>query len=240
MSNTQSRALVVDDDEAVCGQIQKALAGIGIDSICMTNSSEAAGLLHLSKFGVAFLDYGMAWPDGPALTRLMRESRFNRMTPIILVSDDQRPRAMCNAFEAGASFFFYKPIDRDRLIRLIRATHGAIAHEHRRTRRVPLKSKVELQFRDQKIEAETLDVSMDGLLIKAPRTLPVGSSIDVRLFLHQAAPIIGSGSVVRCHGKDEMGIHLGQLNIAESQRLQDFLLPYIPANPSVTYAKHAE
>jgi hypothetical protein len=34
------------------------------------------------------------------------------MTPIILISDDQRPSAMSIGFEAGANFF-YKPIDRD-------------------------------------------------------------------------------------------------------------------------------
>ena len=92
----------------------------------------------------------------------MRESGFNRMTPVVLISDDQNPQAMVKGFEAGASFFLYKPIDKDRLLRLARATQGAIEQERRRTRRVALKSKVQLRFGGQEIEVETVDVSMKG------------------------------------------------------------------------------
>jgi hypothetical protein len=41
--------------------------------------------------------------------RQMRNSRFNRLTPIIMISDDQRPSALSVGFAAGASFFLYKP-----------------------------------------------------------------------------------------------------------------------------------
>lgn len=227
--NVQKRALIVDDERSTCDLIEKVLTSVGIESLSLTKSSEAEGILRGGKFSVAFLDYHMESPDGAELTRQMRDSGYNRMTPIVLISDDPHPHAMSNAFKAGASFFLYKPIDKDRLLRLVRATHGAIEHETRRTRRVPLKSRVQLQFRDQEIEAETLDVSMDGLLIRAPRTIPIGSSVNVSLHLNQATgPIVGSGSVVRVHGGNEMGIHLGRLNIVESQRLQEFLLPLIP------------
>lgn len=226
----QKRALIVDDERPTCDLIEKVLASVGIESLSLTKSSEAPSVLRRGRFAVAFLDYHMAQPDGPELTRQMRDSGYNRMTPIILISDDQRPHAVSNGFQAGASFFLYKPVDKDRLLRLVRATHAAIEHEHRRTRRVQLKSRVQLQFRGQEIEAETVDVSMEGLLIKTPRTIPLGSSVEVCLHLSKAmSPILGSGSVVRFHGTDHMGIHLGRLNIAESQRLQEFLLPLIPA-----------
>lgn len=225
----QKRALIVDDDRNTCDLIEKVLTSVGIESLSITKSSEAAGILRHGRFTVAFLDYCMESPDGPELTRQMRDSTYNRMTPIVLISDDQHPQAMSDGFKAGASFFLYKPIDRDRLLRLVRATHGAIEHAHRRTRRVPLRSRVQLQFRGQEIDAETIDVSMEGLLIKSPRIIPIGSSVSVCMHLGQAAtPILGSGSVVRLHGHDQMGIHLGRLNISESQRLQEFLLPLIP------------
>jgi CheY-like chemotaxis protein len=202
---------------------------VGIGSLSLTNSSEALSVLRAGKFSVAFLDYHMNSPDGPELTRQMRDSGFHRLIPIVLISDDPHPHAVSTGFQAGASFFLYKPIDKDRLLRLVRATHGAIEHQERRTRRVPLKSRVQIHYRGQDIEAETIDISMEGLLIRTPRNLPVGSSVEVRLHLGQAtSPIVGSGSVVRFHGRDQMGIHLGRLNIAESQRLQEFLLPLIP------------
>jgi CheY-like chemotaxis protein len=75
----------------------------------------------------------------------MRSSRFNRTTPIVLISDDQRPSALSVGFAAGASFFLYKPIDKAQLLKLVRATQGAMEHERRRTRRLTIPSRVRLK-----------------------------------------------------------------------------------------------
>jgi DNA-binding response OmpR family regulator len=225
----QKRAIIVDDEPATCELIEKVLTSAGISSLSVKQSSEAADLLRRGKFAVAFLGCHMPFPDGLALTRQMRDSDYNRTTPVILISDDQRPGAMSKGFEAGASFFLYKPVDKDRLQRLVRATHGAMDHEIRRTRRVPLRSRVLIRFCGQEIEGETVDVSMQGLLVRAQRMIPIGSSAEITMELSQAIPpIVGTGSIVRVHGKDQMGIHLGRLALAESQRLQEFLLPLIP------------
>ena len=50
-------------------------------------------------------------------------------------------------------------------------------------------------------------------------------------------PVAGFGSVVRVLGGNRMGIQLNQMSMAESGRLQDFLLPLIlrdrpEANPA--------
>jgi CheY-like chemotaxis protein len=225
----EKRAIIVGDEAVTCELIEKVLSSAGIESTTLTKSEEAPEILRHGKFDVAFLDYEMASPDGPMLARQMRASGSNRRTPIVLISDDQRPAAMAKGFESGASFFVYKPIDRDRLLRLVRATQGAIENVLRRTRRVPLKSKVQIKFRGQAIEGETVNVSLEGMLIRTPRILPVGSSVDVSLQLNQAMkPVVGAGSVVRLFGNEQMGIHLGRLTLEESQRLQEYLLPLLP------------
>jgi DNA-binding response OmpR family regulator len=226
----QKRALIVDDEAATCELIEKVLGSVGIESLVLNKSTEAACVLREGKFAIIFLDFGTALPDGAELTRQARESGFNRMTPIVLLSDDQRPHAMSQGFEAGASFFLYKPIDKERLLKLVRATQGTIEHERRRTRRVPLISRVQLRIGGQQIEGETVDVSMEGVLVKAPRSLPIGSSVDVSLHLSkEMKPVEGAGCVVRLPGANQMGIHLGRLVPAESQRLQEFLLSMVPA-----------
>jgi CheY-like chemotaxis protein len=225
----EKRAIIVDDESATCELIEKVLSSAGIESTMVTKSEEAPEILRHGKFDVAFLDYQMAVLDGPMLARQMRASGANRRTPIVLISDDQRPAAMAKGFEAGASFFLYKPIDRDRLLRLVRATQGAIENALRRTRRVEVKSKVQIKFRGQEIEGETVNVSMEGMLVRAPRMLPVGSSVDVSLQLNGAVkPVVGAGSVVRLAGPEQMGIHLGRLTLEESRRLQEYLLPLLP------------
>src|SRR6201986_5470425 len=130
----QKRALIVDTEAETCDLIEKVLNSVGIESLTLNRSSEAPDILREGKFAVAFLALPMTSPDGPELTRQMRDSTFNRMTPVVLISDDQRPTAVSQGFEAGASFFLYKPIDRERLLRLGRATPAATQPERGGTR----------------------------------------------------------------------------------------------------------
>jgi DNA-binding response OmpR family regulator len=225
----QRRALVVDDEAATCELIQRVLYAAGVDALTLTRSDQAASFLEEGKFDMVFFDLHMGSPDGIELSREMRRAGSNRTTPIILLSDDLRPSAMSQGFAAGASFFLYKPVDRERLLKLVRATQGRMDHEKRQTRRVPLLSKVRLRFGFEEILCETVDVSLDGILVKAPRTIPAGTSVQVSMELTQRMkPVVGAGSVVRLLGGNQMGIHLDRLPVEESARLQEFLLPMIP------------
>ncbi len=225
----QRRALVVDEEQAACELIQKVLYAVGVDALTLTRSVEATNFLEEGKFDMVFFGLHMESPDGIELSREMRRTGSNQKTPIIMLSDDQRPSAMSQGFAAGASFFLYKPIDKERLLKLVRATQGRMDHERRQTRRVPLQSKVKLKFGFEEIVCETVDVSMQGMLVKSPRTFSVGSPVQFSMELTQKMkPIVGAGSVVRILGGDQMGIHLDRLPVGESERLQEYLLPMIP------------
>jgi two-component system chemotaxis response regulator CheY len=225
----QRRALVVDDEAATCELIQKVLYAACVDALTLTSSGQAVTFLEEGKFDMVFFDLHMGSPDGIELSREMRRAGSNRTTPIILLSDDLRPSAMSQGFAAGASFFLYKPVDRERLLKLIRATQGRMDHEKRQTRRVPLLSKVRLRFGFEEIWCETIDVRLDGILVKAPRTIPVGTSVQISMELTQKMkPVVGAGSVVRVLGGNQMGIHLDRLPVEESARLQESVLPMIP------------
>jgi DNA-binding response OmpR family regulator len=225
----QRRALVVDDEQATCELIQKVLYAAGVEALTLTQSVQATTFLEEGKFDMVFFDLHMGSPDGIELSREMRRAGYNRTTPIILLSDDQRPSAMSQGFAAGASFFLYKPIDKERLLKLIRATQGRMDHERRQTRRIPFQSKVRLRFGFEEIMCETVDVSLNGMLVKAPRILPQGSPVHVSMEMTQKMkPLIGAGSVVRILNGNQMGIHLDRLPVGESERLQEFLLPMIP------------
>ena len=97
-------------------------------------------------------------------------------------------------------------------------------HERRRTRRIPIQSKVRFKVGEEEMEGETIDVSMSGLFVRAPRIAPVGSSLRMSLQLSQRMP---AGSVVRILGGNQMGIQLHQLSLPDSERFEEFLLPLI-------------
>jgi DNA-binding response OmpR family regulator len=196
----ESRALVVDDDSSSCEFMKEVLVqATGMGVLAVADSRAAAAHLSKEKFGVILLDYEMPTLDGPDLARIARKSGFNQMTPIIMVSDDQSTSAISEGFAAGAQFFLYKPIDKSRLLRLIRATHGAVEHERRRFRRVPVQTRVTLQFDKSEMEGETIDLSLNGMLVKMPGSALIPGDTSVRVSLYapnavNAAPITGSGS----------------------------------------------
>jgi len=87
---------------------------------------------------------------------------------------------------------------------------------------------VQLGFEQQELEGETIDVSLDGMLVRGPTSLKAGMTVRVNLYLSaDMRPIVGLGSVMRLLNGNEVGIQLNQLTMEQSGRLQDFLLPLI-------------
>ena len=222
------RVLIVDDEPETCTLIQKAVSAAGMEALALTDSAQASRALAQNKFDLVFFDFHMASPDGIELARELRQSRLNRTTPVVLVSDDQRPSALSVGFEAGASFFLYKPIERDRVLKLVRAAQGMSERERRRVRRVPVRQRVTLKCGAEEIEGETVDMSISGLLVKAQRTFPPGSIVQMRLHLSAGTdPVARSGSVVRIASGNQMGIDMQRLKPSEEDVVQEFLLPLI-------------
>jgi DNA-binding response OmpR family regulator len=225
----QARVLVVDDDQAACNFIRDVLAhSTSMEVLALTDGNAAIQALRDEKFAVVVLDQHMPPPDGFELAKMTRKGGLNQMTPIIMISDDEGTAAVSQGFAAGAQFFLYKPIDKMRLLRLVRATHGAIEHERRRFRRVTLQTRVRLHFDKTELDGQTIDLSLDGMLVQASGSCPPDSPVRVSLFVpNEAKPISCTGSVVRSLSGNRLGIQLHQLPLVEGSRLQDFLLPII-------------
>src|ERR1051325_5616993 len=223
------RVLIVDDEQAICELIEKTVSTAGMDALVLNNSSQAARALSAAKFDLVFLDFHMTAPDGVELARQVRQTRSNRMTPVVLISDDQRPSVVSVGFEAGASFMLYKPIDKERLQKILRATQTTVERERRRTRRVPVQNRVQLRSGAEQIEGETIDMSLSGMLVRAQRALAPGTRLHLSLHLSPGTkPLAGLGTVARLTSRNYMGIHLEQVDSKESERLEEFLLPLIP------------
>lgn len=222
------RVLIVDDEPETCALIQKAVSSAGMEALALTNSAQAPGALSQGKYDLVFLDFHMASPDGIELARGMRRSLLNSTTPVVLVSDDQRPRALSVGFDAGANFFIYKPIEKERVLKVVRATQGMADRERRRVRRIPVKRRIVLGRGTEEIEAETIDMSLGGMAVKASRALPLGTFVKLRLHLSEKRdPLIRSGLIVRVSPDNQMGVEMRPLGPTEDDPLQEFLLPLI-------------
>lgn len=223
------RALIVDDQPEVCELLSRTLQSAGLEVLTLNNSDCASEFLSEGKFDVVFLDLHMPGVDGLSLLQQIRKADPEQLTPVILLSDDQRPSALSVAFDAGASFFLYKPLDKDRILKLLRAAQGALEYKHRQTRRISVRAPAAIRHGSEILDAETVNMSLTGVLLRASRLLPVGATVDVFLHLlpHQK-PLISGGSVVRVDQGNRVGIRFHKLALQESMRLQEFLLPLIP------------
>ncbi len=224
------KVLVVDDDPIQCELIQAVLHSVGMEVDALTDSVQAATRLEEVKFDAVFLEAHMPPPDGIALAQRMRASRTNRTSPIVMMAGDQDRALQMRAFQAGVNFFLYKPVNRQRLLRLLRVTDAVIQLEKRRFERVKVRCKVMIESDEGQVQGTTLNLSMNGLLVKARQLFPMDSLVRVRLELSPAAPPLHAvARVTNRVGHDRMGLELENLGPAESQRLQKFILPLLLA-----------
>ena len=220
-------ALVVDDNLEICQLIETILQSAGMEALIPKDSAQAAELLRSQKFDAVFLDVNMPAPDGIELTRLMRASGCNQKTTVIMITGTEDRDVVRGGFQAGANFLLFKPVNHHRLLNLSRVAQSVAQRERRRFQRVAVSRKVQVASGGDTLEGETIDVSLDGLLIRAARTFELGSRVSVRLFLSSGTqPITANGTVVRLVGP-LMGIHLEKIESDGSKRLQDFLLPFV-------------
>lgn len=225
-----ARILVVDDDPLTGELISEILCSAGMDASFLAGSAEAAERLKREKFHAVFLDMRMPAPDGAELARQIRASRVNASAVIVMITGEEDRTVMKRAFEAGVEFFLFKPVERNKLLKLIRVTEGPIERERRRFFRLRLRCRISMEAGNDRLEGTTLDLSLGGALVQSRRTFPSGTLATVKLEFADSKSLMRSAArVIRIVGDDCMGIQFENLEPKESARLQEFLLPLILA-----------
>ena len=225
-----ARILVVDDDPPTGELISEILCSAGMDASFLASSAEAAERLTREKFHAVFLDMRMPPPNGIELARQVRASRMNASTVIVMITGEEDRTLMTRAFEAGVEIFLFKPVERNKLLKLIRAAEGPIERERRRFTLVRLRCRVSMEAGNDRLEGTTLDLSLGGALVQSHRAFPLDILFSISLEVEAGAPPLRSGArVVRIVGTDCLGIQFENLGPKESLRLQEFLLPLILA-----------
>src|SRR6266852_5991905 len=226
----RAQLLVVDDDAPSCELIAEILQSAGFDASPLTDSREAAERLTKEKFHAVFLDMRMPPPDGLELARHVRGSLMNASTVIIMLTGEQDRTLMKRAFDIGVEFFLFKPVERNKLLKLIRVAESSIERERRRSTRVPVRCAVSMQLNDKQLEGTTVDLSSDGMLVQSYLVFPTVTLVKVSLELQAGStPLQFEARVVRTIGTDGMGLQFKSQGAKESSRLQEFLLPLILA-----------
>jgi CheY-like chemotaxis protein len=221
-------ALIIDDDLQTCQVIQAILTSAGMDARFLTDSAAAAARLHTEKVDLLFLDLHMPTPGGFDLLRSLRCGGVNRHTPVVLITGDQDPRVLTRGFQAGANYFLFKPIELNRLMRVVRASEGAVYREKRRFQRVSVTRRATVVNRGHRVNGSTLDVSLGGMMFRGESTLEAGAQVEVELDIGtRGRPLHLACRVARVLEDGCAGLEFLRMSGADSERLQQFLLPMI-------------
>lgn len=213
------QVLVVEDDLPSLELIRDVLTGAGAEVLATADTALAAEAINTRKFDGIFLDLSMAGLNGFQLTKLVRASKRNAKTPVIIVSGEGAP-AMPASFAAGASFFLAKPIDRRKLINLFRATQGGIAFNRNRHTRIPLTTGVTCIKGAKVFKGTSKDLSAEGLLFQAHHDLNVGDQVQLSFTLPGSVRLITSrGVVARIDADGRAGIAFSSLSGEDRTRL---------------------
>jgi len=223
-----TRILIVDDEPAVGRMVTAVLDSLGIESEALCDSASAETLLLAEKFDAVFVDARMPAPSGLDLVRHIRNRGYNQNTPIVMMTGDTEPALLAQAFEAGTNFFLFKPVDRTKLQRILRASQFTIEREKRRYQRIAAELPIQVECNHRLLKGNTTDISLGGALVQAEDVFPLGSHVRIDIRTAPGMPTFrASGRVVRLMEINFMGVQFDPLEQAESERLQEFLLPYV-------------
>jgi CheY-like chemotaxis protein len=145
--NGALRVLIVEDDLPTLELIAEVLRGLDVYVIPIADSAEALQFAQRTEFEGIFLDLQMPNIDGLEFLRALRKLPSHRKTPVVIVtaSDDDAVRKCL--FNAGARFFVQKPVDRQRIRRLLNATRGAMIQNRESKRRAPFHVDIKCEAR---------------------------------------------------------------------------------------------
>ena len=93
-----SLKLLVEDDLASLELMTEVFASLKAQVRPMADSQKAAVVINQEKFDGIFLDLEMPRLNGLALAQKIRESSWNKLTPIVIVTGREERDTMQQAF----------------------------------------------------------------------------------------------------------------------------------------------
>jgi CheY-like chemotaxis protein len=218
------KLLVVEDDEANLQLMGEVLTSLKAEVTRVRDSEQAAAMVKQDRFDGIFMDMEMPAVHGFELAGRIRESSWNKSTPIVALSGSEEKATMHQAFSKGATFFLQKPIDRQRLTRLFRAVRGTFLENRRRNVRVPLKTDVECSEGSRTHRGVTWNLSMGGMLIETGAALKPRDGVRLSFRLPVPSEQIDAVGSVVWISATRQGIRFTRLSDQNAKAIMKFIV----------------
>src|SRR5260221_7231347 len=180
---------------AIAGKINARTASVNIDSACnsflhdcfkqfgihiLPVDGNQIGVFERQKFEACVLR--LYDPEADNILKAARNSPSNRRMVIYGIARNTQEALRFSSF--GINAVFDEPLDRQRVLKVVRATHLLVIHELRRYVRIPVALPVEIDVGGQvPVVATTVEVSSGGISIRCLAHLPKRDPIRLMLNL---------------------------------------------------------
>jgi CheY-like chemotaxis protein len=214
--------LLVEDDIPSLEMMTEVFASLNAAVRPVSDSEQAATLVNRERFDGIFLDLEMPKMHGLDLAKRVRTSSWNKSTPIVVVTGRDDKLAMQEAFANGATYFLHKPIDRQRLSKLLRTVRGGMFQSRRRYSRVPFEADVTVTRSGSVIKVRSLNLSHGGIQLDKA-SLKQGDVVRLTFPMPNRGPVIDAiGTVVWTDGIRQ-GMQFSKLNAQHETAIRDFI-----------------
>jgi two-component system aerobic respiration control protein ArcA len=113
--------LIVEDDESMRAALKRILEQETSYLVKIaSDATELARVLDDKAIDLLLLDIGLPWIDGFELGQILKEHKDLRYIPLVYISGHVTDTDLKKAFEIGASEFFQKPFDPDKLFKTVK------------------------------------------------------------------------------------------------------------------------
>ncbi len=218
------RILVVEDSLETLRLMTAALQSLGIEVLPLSDSEVAADIVNREEFDGIFLDLEMPKLDGFELAKAVRNSAWNRTTPIVIVTGSSDRRVMAQSFQAGANFFLAKPVDRKGLASLLNTTRGTMLASRRGLQRASLQVELRREDTRSNLPLRCANISERNLLLEGDPSLRPGAEIKLSFALpRQADRITVLATVARIDKQGCTGVNFRNLRHADQQLICTYI-----------------
>ncbi len=179
---------------AISGKITARIASIHIDPACNTFLNDcfrqfgitvvpAEGdpilLLNRQKFEACVLR--LYDPEADRILKAARNSPSNRRLVVYGIARNTQEALRYSSY--GINAVLDEPLDRQSVLKVVRATHLLVIHELRRYVRIPVASQAEFDVNGRPVIGTTVEVSSGGISIRCLAPLPKSDAIRLTLTL---------------------------------------------------------
>jgi len=214
------KLLVIEDDRECLELMTEVFTSLKAEVRPLSDSQEAAALLDREKFDGIFLDGEMPKLGGLQLAQRIRQSSWNKSTPIVILSGCADTMNQC--FETGATFCLQKPIDRQKLGRLFRTVRGPILENRRRHVRVPLQTEITCTVGSKILRGRTWNLGRGGIQVEVDFLRP-GDKVRVSLTLPKSGVVVDAFGEVIWTKEKRQGIGFTKVNEENQERIQSYI-----------------